>query len=226
MVLAAQTLAQNHVNSGMIIGLGSGSAVAKFAKALRSLIGKGRDLKDISVVPSSMQAWLLARENSLPLFQDSSHCPPSLDIAVDGADQVSFASRSMIKGGGGALLKEKIILSSSKQSYILIDSSKIAERLERPVPIEVVQFAVRSVEERLKRDFKAKPLLRKLDKGYPFFTESGNLILDCQLEEDVQEPLKLEQELKSLPGVSEVGIFNCNVDKFYVGYQDGSVKSH
>jgi ribose 5-phosphate isomerase A len=225
MILIAKAVAEKHIKSGMVLGLGSGSAVKEFAKALGELVRKG-NLKDVSIVPSSMQAWLLAKENLLPLIADSAHCPPSLDTTVDGADQISLHARSMIKGGGGALLREKIILSSSKHSFILVDSSKIAQNLNRGVPIEVVQFAAESVQEKLVKDLKAKVTLRKLDKGYPFFTESGNIIIDCQFRREIQEPVELEQGLKALPGVVEVGIFNCKVDKFYVGNQDGSFKSH
>ncbi len=225
MILAGKPVAENHVKNDMVLGLGSGSAVAKFAKALGESVRKG-SLKDLAIVPSSMQAWLLARENCLPLFADSAHCPRTLDAAVDGADEIALASRSMIKGGGGALLREKIILSSAKHSYILVDSTKVVEMLNRSVPIEVVQFAVSTVQEKLKGEFKAETVLRKLDKGYPFFTESGNIVLDCKFGERIRDPLKLEQQLKSIPGVMEVGVFNCKIDKFYVGGQDGSLESH
>jgi ribose 5-phosphate isomerase A len=225
MILAGKTVAEKHVKNDMVLGLGSGSAVAKFAKALGESVRKGC-LKDLAIVPSSMQAWLLARENSLPLYADSAHCPTNLDAAVDGADQIALSSRSMIKGGGGALLREKIILTSAKHSYILVDSTKVVEMLNKPVPIEVVQFAVSTVQEKLQREFKAESVLRKLDKGYPFFTESGNIVLDCKFGERIRDPLKLEQQLKSIPGVIEVGVFNCRIDKFYVGGQDGSLESH
>jgi ribose 5-phosphate isomerase A len=225
MVLAAKAIAEDHIESGMVLGLGSGSAVAKFAKALGELIKNGK-LKDLSIVPSSMQSWLLAKENSIPISKDSAHCPPALDATVDGADQISLKTRAMVKGGGGALLREKIILSSSSHSYILADSSKIVEKLNHSVPIEIVQFAAESVQEKLVRGFKAKPVLRKLDKGYPYFTESGNVILDSQFGHKVEDPLKLEQEIKALAGVIEVGIFNCKIDRFYVGNEDGSYDSH
>lgn len=225
MILAAKTVAENHIESGMIVGLGSGSASSKFAASLGELVKKGQ-LKDIAIVPSSMQAWLLAEHNSLTLYSDSAHCPDSLDAAVDGADQISLRTRSMIKGGGGALLREKIILSASKHSYILVDSSKVTENLDRSIPVEVVQFAVNSVHERIKSEFNAEPVLRVLEKGYPFFTESGNVILDCRNFDSIEEPSQLELSLKSVPGVVEVGIFNCKVDKFYVGGQNGSYESH
>jgi ribose 5-phosphate isomerase A len=223
--LAAKAIVDGHLKSGMVLGLGSGSAVAKFAKKLGESISMG-DLKDVSIVPSSMQSWLLAKENSIPIIQDSAHCPAALDAAVDGADQISLKTRSMIKGGGGALLREKVILSSAKQSYILVDETKISEKLNRFVPVEVVQFAVESVREKLVRSFKAKPLLRTLDKGYPYFTESGNVILDSKFQEEIVDPVRLESDLRMIAGVVEVGIFNCRVDKFYVGTRNGSFESH
>ena len=211
------------IEDGCLLGLGSGSAVARFAKSLGARVE--REKIRVSIVPSSMQAWILAKENGLGLAQDSAHCPSSLDIAVDGADQISLDSRSMVKGGGGALLREKIILSSSKLAYILVDNSKVAPRLERSIPVEVVQFAVESVAEKIKTQ-DAVPELRKLDKGYPFFTESGNVVLDCKFSKPIKDPVAMELAIKRIPGVVEAGIFNCRVDKFYVGAQDGSFSSH
>lgn len=206
--------------SGDVVGLGSGSTVARFAKALGIRIEK-ESLK-LSIVPSSTQAWLLAKENGLPLSQDSAHCPTSLDIAVDGADQIAISSRSMIKGGGGALLREKIIISSSKKCYILADQSKYVLHLARSVPIEVVQFSLVAVESKIRSSLGGTCELRKLDKGYPFFTESGNLILDCRFGESISDPIALESRVKMIPGVVEVGVFNCRIDKFLRANQDGT----
>jgi ribose 5-phosphate isomerase A len=225
MVLAANTIAADHIASGMIVGLGSGSAVSKFARALGELVKKG-SVKNIAIVPSSMQAWLLAKQNFLALYSDSAHCPDSLDAAVDGADQISLGTRSMIKGGGGALLREKIILSASKRSYILAESPKLTDILNRPIPVEVVQFAISSVQKQIAEDFGSAPILRTLEKGYPFYTESGNVILDCGNLASNVEPRELERSLKFVPGVVEVGVFNCKVDRFYIGSGDGSFKSH
>jgi ribose 5-phosphate isomerase A len=216
--------AADHVQSGNIVGLGSGSAVATFSKVLGERIASGR-IERISIVPSSLQAWSIARENNLPLHSDSSHCPEMLHIAIDGADQVSINSRAMIKGGGGALFREKIILSASRRSFILIDSSKVVDDLTRAIPVEVSQFALNTASETIKDDFGGDPVLRKLQKGYPFFTESGNVILDVQMTEPINEPSKVEKSMKNVPGVVEVGIFNCAVEKFYVASPDGSVES-
>lgn len=211
------------VRSGDLIGLGSGSTVSRFASALGARIQ--RESLKLTVVPSSTQAWILAKENGLPLNQDSAHCPTSLDVAVDGADQIALPSRAMIKGGGGALLREKIIISSARRCYILADQNKYVERLTRAVPVEVVQFSLISTEAKLKSGLGASCELRKLDKGYPFFTESGNLILDSQFKEPIANPHSLETKIKMIPGVVEAGIFNCNVEKFFRANQDGTFET-
>jgi ribose 5-phosphate isomerase A len=149
-----------------------------------------------------------------------------VDVTVDGADQVSPTTRSMIKGGGGALLREKIILSASTETYILVDSSKIVRKLDRSIPVEVIQFAANSTQEKIRRELSAKPRLRKLDKGYPYFTESGNIILDCDFPEPIEDPIRIEQSLKNIPGVVEAGVFTCKVDKFYVGNPTGDLDSY
>ncbi len=219
----AKTAAHDLIRSSDVLGLGSGSAVARFAKALGERARK-ESLK-ITVVPSSMQSWLLATENGLTLTNDSAHCPPVVDVAVDGADQISLSTRSMIKGGGGALLKEKIIISSAKKCYILADESKYVQKLNRSVPVEVTQFSALSVEHKVKQQLGAEPVLRKLDKGYPFFTESGNVILDCQFKESISDPVGLETKIKTIPGVVEAGIFNNPVDKFYKVNQKGTFET-
>jgi len=215
----ALAVASEHVGGGSIIGLGSGSTVARFATAL----GKRNKVEHlgITIVPSSMQAWILAKENGLELYQDSAHCPEKIDVAVDGADQISKSSRAMVKGGGGALFKEKIILSSAAEAYILADEGKYVDLLNRSIPVEVSQFAVSSAEYKLRSELGANPLMRKLDKGYPFFTESGNVILDCQFPKPISDPVSLERSIKLIPGVIEAGVFNCRVTRFYKAGLDG-----
>ncbi|MGI0091643.1 MAG: ribose 5-phosphate isomerase A [Nitrososphaerales archaeon] len=219
----AKSAARNLVRSSEILGLGSGSAVARFAKALGERVKK--DSIEITVVPSSLQSWLLVKVNGLTIAEDSAHCPAIIDVAVDGADQISLSSRSMIKGGGGALLKEKIIISSATKCYILADDSKYVPNLNRSVPVEVIQFSLLAVEHKIRNQLGAEPSLRKLDKGYPFFTESGNVVLDCQFKEGISDPSKVESQIKSIPGVVEAGIFNSKVDRFYKANQDGTFET-
>lgn len=220
----AESAARELIRNSDVLGLGSGSAVARFARALGERV-KNEGLK-ISIVPSSMQSWLLAKENGLTLSTDSAHCPASVDVVVDGADQISLSTRSMIKGGGGALLKEKILISSSKKCYIIADESKYVDRLTRSVPVETTQFSVLPVEQMIRKQLGGEPILRRLDKGYPFYTESGNVILDCKFELGISDPAALEAKVKTIPGVLEVGIFNSNVNKFYRANQDGTFDSH
>lgn len=219
----ALEVAVKHVPRNSILGLGSGSTVAYFARALGELNSK--NLLNLKVVPSSMQAWLLARENKLELHEDSARCPSHIDVAVDGADQIDAKSRAVIKGGGGALFREKIILSTAKKCYILGDEKKFVGLLSRSVPVEVSQFSMSSVEEKIRTNLKAEPTLRKLDKGYPFFTENGNIILDCLFPRGIENPKTLEREIKMIPGVVEAGIFNIPIERFYKGNQDGSFES-
>ena len=214
----AKSAANDLVGKSDVVGLGSGSAVASFAKALGNRVRQ--ESLELTIVPSSMQSWLLARTNGLRLVDDSGHCPEEIDVAVDGADQISVVTRAVIKGGGGALLKEKIVISSAKKCFILGDESKFVHSLNRSVPVEVTQFSVLKVEHAIRKELRADPILRKLDKGYPFFTESGNLILDCQFSEAISNPSSLEARIKLIPGVVEVGIFNNSVDKFYKVNQD------
>jgi ribose 5-phosphate isomerase A len=215
----AESAAQGIVD-GEILGLGSGSAVARFAKVLGERI-KSESI-NISVVPSSMQSYMLARENSLDLAKDSARCPESIDVVVDGADQISLSTRSMIKGGGGALLKEKILISASKKCFILADQSKYVKKLNRSVPVEVVQFSYLTTSGEIRRKFGADPVLRKLEKGYPYYSESGNIILDCQFPVEISVPRDLEKEIKMIPGVVECGLFNTEVEKFFRANQDGT----
>jgi len=215
----AESAAENIV-AGEILGLGSGSAVARFARALGQRI-KSESIK-ISVVPSSMQSFMMARDNGLDLAKDTARCPESIDIVVDGADQISLSSRSMIKGGGGALLKEKILISASKKCFILADQSKFVKKLDRSVPVEIVQFSYLTTSSEIKRKFGADPILRKLEKGYPYYSESGNLILDCQFPAEISIPRDLEKEIRMIPGVVECGLFNTEVEKFFRANQDGT----
>ncbi len=215
--------AVNDISNGDLLGLGSGLAVARFTRELGKRV-RNESIK-VSVVPSSMQSFLLARENGLELARDTARCPESVDIVVDGADQISLSTRSMIKGGGGALLKEKILISASKKTFILADYTKYVKNLDKSVPVEVTQFSYLTVAGEIRRKFNADPNLRKLDKGYPYYSESGNVILDCQFREEISIPRDLEKELKMIPGVVECGLFNIEIDRFYRANQDGTFDS-
>jgi ribose 5-phosphate isomerase A len=194
------------------VGLGSGSTAAKIVKELASL-------KDdrMEFVPTSTQIKIEAEKNNLAIADENRI--PKIDIVFDGADQID-GGFNMIKGGGGALLREKILISSAKRVVILADESKFVKQFSRPVPIEIHPMARSSASRKLV-DAGGKPSLRILDKGYPFITENGNLILDTAFA-SIKDPRAKEIELKSIPGVMEVGIFTRKADVYYKARNDGT----
>lgn len=195
-----------------IVGLGSGSTAAKIVKELASL-------KDdrMEFVPTSIQIKLEAEKNNLTIADENRI--PDIDIVFDGADQIDGAF-NMIKGGGGALLREKILISSAKRVVILADESKFVNHFSRPVPIEIHPMARLSASEKLS-EAGGRPSLRTLDKGYPFITENGNLILDTSFD-SIKDPRAKEIELKSIPGIMEVGIFTRKADIYFKARNDGT----
>jgi ribose 5-phosphate isomerase A len=195
-----------------IIGLGSGSTAAKIVKELAGL----KDEK-MEFVPTSIQIKLEAEKNNLTIADENRI--PDIDIVFDGADQIDEAF-NMIKGGGGALLREKILISSAKRVVILADESKFVKQLSWPVPVEVHPMARSSASRKLAAAG-GKPSLRTLDKGYPFITENGNLILDTHFD-SIRDPRAKEMELRSIPGVMEVGLFTRKADFYFKARNDGT----
>ena len=217
--LSIRKLAQEavkFVKDVKVVGLGSGSTVGFIVKEMAKLPDKG----SIEFVPTSLQIKLEAEKSSLRIADENTI--PDMDIVFDGADQID-GKYNMIKGGGGALLREKILISAAKKVIIVADASKFVEFFSRSVPIEVHPMARSLVSKKLEQ-MKGKPVLRKLDKGYPFVTENGNLILDV-LFPAITEPKKMELELKNIAGVLEVGIFTRRADVYYKAKSDGSFES-
>jgi ribose 5-phosphate isomerase A len=199
-----------------VVGLGSGSTVGFIVREMAKLPDKG----SIEFVPTSLQIKLEAEKSSLRIADENSI--PNMDIVFDGADQID-GKYNMIKGGGGALLREKILISAAKKVVILADTSKFVESFNRSVPIEVHPMARSLVSKKLE-EMKAKPVLRILDKGYPFVTENGNLIFDV-LFRSIPDPKKMELDLKKIAGVLEVGIFTRRADIYYKAKIDGSFET-
>jgi ribose 5-phosphate isomerase A len=217
--LSIRKLAQeavNFVKDVKVVGLGSGSTVGFIVKEMAKLPDKG----SIEFVPTSLQIKLEAEKSSLRIADEN--IIPDMDIVFDGADQID-GKYDMIKGGGGALLREKILISAAKKVIIVADASKFVDFFSRPVPIEVHPMARSLVSKKLEK-MKGKPVLRKLDKGYPFVTENGNLILDV-LFPAITDPRKMEFELKNIAGVLEVGIFTRKADVYYKAKSDGSFET-
>jgi ribose 5-phosphate isomerase A len=196
-----------------VVGLGSGTTVAFIVREMAKL----PDKRSIEFVPTSLQIKLEAEKSSLRIADES--IIPALDIVFDGADQID-SKYNMIKGGGGALLREKILISAAKKVVIVADTSKFVESFNRSVPIEVHPMARSLVSKRLE-EMMAKPVLRILDKGYPFVTENGNLIFDV-LFPSITDPKNLELAIKNIAGVLEVGIFTRRADIYYKAKTDGS----
>ena len=200
--------ASKYVRDGMIIGLGSGSTVSRFLDLLDQRL-KEESLK-IKVIPTSLQIKLKAEELGLEIADNN--LIPDIDLVYDGADEID-ANLNMIKGGGGALLKEKIVMHASKKSIILADDKKYVNKLQWKVPIEVLPYAMSHVMRSLEA-INGKPSIRTLNKGYPFITENGNIILDTDFG-TIDRPEELEASIKHIAGVLEVGIFSRSADIYY-----------
>ncbi len=196
------------VKSGMVVGLGTGSTVAWTIKRLGERIrNEGLDFLG---VPTSYQAEDLAISCDIKLTTLSQH--PVLDLAIDGADQVDFRLFA-IKGGGAAHTREKVVACSARKFVVVADESKYVEKLSHSVPVEVLPFASRLVEQRL-RKLEGVPVLRlgKMKDG-PVITDNGNFVMDVDFGV-IADPLSLAAELSQIPGLVEHGIFD-NVDLAY-----------
>lgn len=204
------------VKDRTILGLGSGSTVATLLEELSPmLVTKG---VTVSGVPTSGQIEMVATRTGIQVIPFSG----AVDLAIDGADQVD-ANLDLIKGGGGALLKEKVLMSSAKQTAIVAGQDKFVRMLGEKgtrVPVEVFPMARVPAKRRL-AELGGVPEERLLPKGYPFYTENGNIILDTRFE-PIGNPSGLETEIKRIPGVAEVGIFTFKPIRVYKVKPDGT----
>jgi ribose 5-phosphate isomerase A len=210
--LAAQAAADLMPEEG-VIGLGTGTTTRFFINEVGRLVAEGRKL---SGVPTSRRSRELAISLHIPLLDDSG--PWSIDACVDGADEVSL-ELDLIKGGGGAHTREKIVNRHSRQNIIIVDDSKLSERLgdKRAVPVEVVVFGHRATGAALGRF--GDPSLRFAGDN-PFVTDSGNYIYDLETG-PISDPVELEEELRHLPGVIETGLFCGRADIVIVASATG-----
>ena len=206
--------ALKNVKDGYVLGLGSGRA----ATVLVKLLSKYIKTKKISVecVPTSMQIKLIAEKGGLQLI-DADQID-KIDLVFDGADQID-KNKFLIKGGGGALLKEKILISAAKKVIIIADNSKFVKDFNRTVPIEIHPLVRQIIWKKIEK-IGGKPELRILDRGYPFFTENSNIILDCDFG-IIKNPKALQQKLLNIAGVIEVGIFTRKPDIIYKAKANG-----
>ncbi len=202
----AADIFKQFVSSSKIIGLGSGSSVASTLVHLANL-SIGVDLK---FVPTSIQIKIAAESLGLNIADEGRI--PEIDFALDGADQID-SNFNMIKGGGGALLKEKIVIEAARTFVIVADTVKFVERFEMPVPIEVHPFARISVLQPLEK-MGLSPKLRLVGKGYPYITENGNVVYDTAFP-PTHNLRGMEEDIRTVPGVIEVGFFTKKANRFY-----------
>ena len=207
--------AADYIEDGMIVGLGTGSTVEYTLKKLGKLVRSGLKIKGI---PTSVHTKRIAIEQEIPLTTLEEN--PVIDITIDGADEVD-SNLNLIKGGGGALAREKIIAFNSKKVIIVIDDSKIVKALgiDFPLPVEVLKFGWTSTKKTLE-ELNCIVELRKIMGNEPFITDNSNYILDCEFDR-IDEPEQLEININNIPGVVENGLFIGLVDEVIVGGKQG-----
>jgi ribose 5-phosphate isomerase A len=222
--LVGKRAVETLVKSGMKLGLGTGSTAIPAVRHLGLLLRQGL-LKDIRAVPTSFQTSIECEKWGIPLFSlNSAEIGGSLDLTIDGADEVDPRGYC-IKGGGGALLVEKITAYASKVYALVVDETKVVENLglRFPLPLEVVPEA-RVSAARVLEAFGGELVLREaVRKAGPVITEHGNLLLDLRFKAPV-DPAVLEAELNRIPGIVENGFFTRLPPRVFVGRADGTVE--
>jgi ribose 5-phosphate isomerase A len=212
---AAALRAVEQVEDGMVVGLGSGSTATFAIEALAARVAEGLHILGI---PTSKATATLAKRLGLPLTNFAKHL--RIDVTIDGADQVTGDARYLIKGLGGALLREKIVASASEEMIVIVDETKMVNRLggKTPLPVEVVSFGWQTVLNRL-TTIGCEPRLR-LAEGKPYTTDGGNYIVDCAIA-DMPDPVALEAQLSAMVGVVENGLFLDIATRIVIGRSNG-----
>ncbi|HEY4389025.1 MAG TPA: ribose-5-phosphate isomerase RpiA [Ktedonobacteraceae bacterium] len=207
------------VQDDMLVGLGTGSTANFFIFALAERVQQG--LRVAGTVSSSRASQELAASLGIPVTTLDIH--PELDLYVDGADEID-PQLQLLKGAGGALLREKIVATSSHRFIVIADVTKQVDRLGRkfPVPVETVPFALEPVRRRLQA-LGTTPYLRQVD-GKTFVTENGNVILDCAFADGIANPEELDARLHAIVGVVETGLFLNIASQVIIGGPGGLVR--
>lgn len=206
------------VKSGHVVGLGTGSTAIHAVRALgRRRAEEGLELLGI---PTSVETEREARALGIPITTLEEH--PQVDLTIDGADEVD-PRLTLIKGRGGALLREKIVAQATRKEVIICDPSKVVARLgvKTPLPVEVLRFGWMTTRSHLER-LRSKARLREKD-GSPFVSDNGNYIIDCQFR-GIADPEQLEEDINTIAGVVENGLFVDIAQLVVVGQKDGAVK--
>ena len=219
---AARIAVNENLHDGMIIGVGSGSTVIYAVRELAALVLKNN--WKVVCIPTSYQATKLIVDNKLPL--GSLDRFPIIDVAIDGADEIT-PDLNVIKGGGGCLVQEKIVADNAKEFIIIADwrkfSSQLGEYWIKGIPIEVIPEAQVPLTQKLEKLGGKVKLREGIAKIGPLITDNGNFILDVNFGK-IENPEKLSYQLKSLTGVIDSGLFIKMVSKAYIGQKNGQVK--
>lgn len=222
--LVGRTAVERLVKNGMKLGLGTGSTAIPAVSHIGLLIQQGK-LSGIKAVATSFQTTMECEKWGIPLYTlNSREIDGELDLTIDGADEVD-PRKFCIKGGGGALLLEKIIAYASKSYAIVIDESKLVEHLALrfPLPIEVIPAARVSAAKTLSSMGAEVTVREAVRKAGPVVTDNGNILLDILFKEPI-DPSILEAELNCIPGVVENGFFTRLPPAVFIGHSDGSVE--
>ncbi len=204
------------VQDGMVVGLGTGSTATFAIARLSERVRGGLRIK---AVPTSERSAAQARDGGIELVELDEGL--RLDLTIDGADAVQYGALNLVKGLGGALLREKIVAAASTRLLIVVDGSKMVTQLgeNAPVPVEVTRFAWRATSGRIAA-LGARPVLRHDASGQPFNTDGGNLILDCHTG-PISDPAALDARLQAIVGVVETGLFIGRTSEVFLASAEG-----
>lgn len=213
---AAAEAAVALVEDGMSIGLGTGSTAYFAVEAVARRVREGLRIR---AIPTSERTWAQAKASGIPLATFA-ECP-RLDLTIDGADEIARGTLDLIKGLGGALLREKIVAAASARLVIIADSSKLVDRLgtRAKLPVEIVPFGWETTAARIAA-LGLQSEVRRASSGQPFLTDGGNMILDCSTG-PIADPAALDLSLKRLVGVVETGLFVGRADRAIIAGQVG-----
>lgn len=214
--LAAER-AVSYIKDGMVVGLGTGSTAAYAIKRIGKRVAE--ENLQIRAIATSQRSEEMARELNIPIisFEETEE----IDLTIDGADEVD-ENLNLIKGGGGALMREKIVATNSRELIIIVDETKLVKRLGKfPLPVEVVPFALTVVRRQLEQLDCTTSL--RMQNNNPYITDNGNYILDCSFGE-IKLPAQLHDAIKAITGVVDNGLFIQLAKTVIAGYNDGSIQ--
>ena len=218
--LSAAAQAIRELRDNTTVGLGSGNTILRALELAAERIQK-ENLK-ITFVPTSYQMEIAAQR--LGLKTTNLKGANELDLAIDGADQIQWRTLDLVKGGGAALLREKIVDSTTRKLVIVVDEKKLAKTLggSQPIPVEITPFGYSSILEKIRKISEKATLRETSGKVGPLITDNGNLVVDVYFR-SLRRPEIVHEKLKNIPGVVETGLFlgMCNIA--YVGRKDGHV---